>query len=223
MYFLAFIILAFVITLFFAILVFKRPIKTITVVKEVPVLSAEDVSKESKSRKEQDLEQKSIEQQNQKKSQIVSEISRNLHSGMNLEDYSNQALINISKHYDIFQAIFFVIDKNDNIFKKSGAYAYYTEDDLPEFTEGVGLTGQVAANKKLLNISNLPDRYITVLSGLGKSAPSNLLIVPVVFSDKTIAIIELASFKKFDSLAEQVIWESAMNIAQHLSEILNKN
>jgi hypothetical protein len=211
-----------VISLLFVIFIFSRAGKTITVIKEVPVFQSGKSPKEPKHKKDQDQEQKVIQQQNEKKNQLVIELSRNLLDHTSLEDFSNQALINISKKYDIFQAIFFVRDQNDGIFRKAGTYAYYTQDDLPEFSDGVGLTGQVASNKKILNIANLPDKYITVLSGLGKSSPGHLLILPVINAEKTIGVIELASFIKFDLFDEQVLDEASRLIGQHLVEILKR-
>ncbi|NJO90986.1 MAG: GAF domain-containing protein [Chloroflexia bacterium] len=128
-------------------------------------------------------------------------------------------LINISKVYDIMQGIFFVKDQSDKVFRKKGAYAYYSGDELREFSEEVGLSGQVALNKKLLNISNIPEKYLTVLSGLGKSSPANLLILPVVYKDESIGIIELASFKKFDSLAEEILSDFMNQINEKLSKL----
>jgi hypothetical protein len=218
----ALVILSLIISLFFVILILSKVGKTITVIKEVPATQSGKSPKEPKQKKGQDPEQKIIQQQNEKKNQIVADLMVNLNDQLELEDYSNQALINISKQYDIFQAIFFVKDQKDEIFKKAGTYAYYTQEDLPEFTDGVGLTGQVASNKRILNISNLPDKYITVLSGLGKSSPSSLLIVPVLYADKTIGIIELASFIKFDLFAEQVLEDASRLIGQQIVEILKK-
>jgi hypothetical protein len=216
------IITSFIISFLFVIIIFSQVGKKVTIIREVQNIQDGKITKEPKQKKVTEQEQKNIQLQNEKKKQILSELLKNLNAQLSLENYTNQALINISRQYDIFQAIFFVRDQKDGVFRKSGAYAYYTQDDLPEFADGVGLTGQVASNKKLLNISNMPDKYITVLSGLGKSSPSNLLIVPVLFSDKTIGIIELASFIKFDSLGEQILTEVSQLFGQHISEIVKK-
>jgi len=174
----------------------------------------------SKRKRDKGKEGKETVQENYKlKAAVLEKLSNELASAKDLEEFTEKVLINISKEYDIMQGIFFVKDVNDNVFRKQGTYAYYSEDELREFTEEVGLSGQVATNKKLLNISNIPEKYITVLSGLGKSSPANLLIFPVLFQNESIGIVELASFKKFDSFAEEILMEFSLLIGEQISKL----
>lgn len=168
-----------------------------------------------KEKRESDLEK------NKRKKAILEKLGNELPTTGNLEQFTEKVLINISKEYDIMQGIFFVKDVDDKVFRKQGTYAYFSEDELREFTEEVGLSGQVAANKKLLNISNIPEKYITVLSGLGKSSPANLLIFPILYQNESIGIVELASFKKFDSFAEEILMEFSLHIGEQLSKLNN--
>jgi putative methionine-R-sulfoxide reductase with GAF domain len=161
-------------------------------------------------------------ERSEEKRRILEKLNLGLEGISEIEKFTEKVLINISKIYDIMQGIFFVKDLSDKVFKKKGAYAYYSEDELREFSEEVGLSGQVAANKKLLNISNIPEKYLMVLSGLGKSSPANLLILPVIYKNESIGIIELASFKKFDSLAEEILTDFTNQINDKLAEINEK-
>lgn len=158
------------------------------------------------------------EEENQKKNEIISELMANLSAMTDLEEFADQALINISKKYDIMQGVFFVKDDKDEVFRKQGAYAYFNEEELREFKLEVGLSGQVAEKKELLNLSNIPEKYITVLSGLGKSSPGHLLIVPIIYNDESVGVIELASFKEFNSFAEEVF----MELSKRLGELIIK-
>jgi hypothetical protein len=205
-----------IISLFFVSLILFR---TNPKAKEIIYENPNPVLKEVSEPKHKNLQdQKNMQALNEKKKQMLTELSKNLNAQANLENYTNQVLINISRQIDIFQGIFFVKSPVDGVFRKSGTYAYYSEDELPEFSEGIGLTGQVAENKKLLNLVNIPENYITVLSGLGKASPSNLIIFPVIFNQQTIGIIELASFIKFDSFVEQVLVEYSSTLGQIISE-----
>lgn len=157
----------------------------------------------------------------EKKSVLLDKLSVDLDKIEQMEQFAEKALINISKVYDIMQGIFFIKDLKDNVYRKQGAYAYFSEDELREFTEEVGLSGQVAANRKLLNISNIPDKYITVLSGLGKSSPANLVIFPVLHNNESVGVIELASFIKFDAFAEEVLMDFSVKLGALLSSRLS--
>ncbi len=99
----------------------------------------------------------------------------------------------LAPEFNIVQGIAY-IKNGENKFKLAAKYAYYILDTEPEFVLGEGLHGQAAQDKKILYISNIPDNYITVLSGLGSSAPKYLVLFPIVKNDETIALIEIAAF-----------------------------
>jgi signal transduction histidine kinase len=46
---------------------------------------------------------------------------------------------------------------------------------------------------------NLPGKYVAISSGLVEAPPVNIIILPVVFEDQVKAVIELASFQRFNS------------------------
>src|SRR6202034_1094933 len=78
------------------------------------------------------------------------------------------------------------------------AYGYRTEKNIPtDFAIGEGLVGQVAFEKERIILSNIPGNYIKISSGLGRSKPANLIILPVLFENKVKAVIELASLDEF--------------------------
>src|SRR6202012_4652446 len=78
------------------------------------------------------------------------------------------------------------------------AYGYRSEKNIPtEFAIGEGLVGQVAFEKERIILSNVPSNYIKINSGLGRSKPANLIILPVLFENEVKAVIELASLDTF--------------------------
>jgi HAMP domain-containing protein/CheY-like chemotaxis protein/signal transduction histidine kinase len=62
---------------------------------------------------------------------------------------------------------------------------------------GEGLVGQVAAEKRRMLISDLPERTVPIRSGLFESVPRNVIVLPVLFEDRVKAVIELASLNAF--------------------------
>ena len=63
------------------------------------------------------------------------------------------------------------------------------------FALGEGLIGQAAVEAKPILIEDLPEDYITVASGLGEAAPRNIIVLPVVFEEQVLGVIELASLQ----------------------------
>lgn len=60
---------------------------------------------------------------------------------------------------------------------------------------GEGLLGQVAASGKSVYLDEVPEGYISIVSGLGTSFPRYLFIFPLLKDQKTIGVIELATFR----------------------------
>lgn len=62
---------------------------------------------------------------------------------------------------------------------------------------GEGLVGQCAADMRMIRINNLPEDYISINSGLGRSAPKFAVIAPILFENKTLAVLETASLTQW--------------------------
>jgi HAMP domain-containing protein/signal transduction histidine kinase/CheY-like chemotaxis protein len=90
-------------------------------------------------------------------------------------------------------------DKNQKL-KLFSAYAFGEEVRVQkEFSIGEGLVGQVAVDKERILLTNVPKSYTKIGSGLGKSSPLNVIILPVLFEKEVKAVIELASFDTFSA------------------------
>jgi hypothetical protein len=119
-----------------------------------------------------------------------------------IDDYGERILTNLAKHFEIVQGIFYLKNPEKDQFESLSTFAYTSEDKPPPFKIGEGVSGQVAKNKTLLNLKQLPENYLTIQSGLGEGAPRNLLILPLLLNKETIGIIELASFLEIDKEKE---------------------
>ena len=137
----------------------------------------------------------------------------------NVKVFTEIVLQSIAKELNIVQGLVFVLNKADQMFHSAGEYAFYSEEPPHSFTLGDTLTGQVAKNQQLLNLNELPEGYITILSGLGKSNPRHLVIAPIVFNGESIGVVELASFKPFSENDELLIRKISELMANSLNEL----
>ena len=64
---------------------------------------------------------------------------------------------------------------------------------------GEDLIGQAVLEKRRILLTDIPGQYVTISSGLVEVPPANIIILPVVFEDQVKAVIELASFQRFNS------------------------
>ncbi len=135
--------------------------------------------------------------------ETIDAVFENLSETEEIEKTFEKLLSNISKSFEIVQGLAFTVaPDSENTFKAVASYAHYKQTEIPEFKLGEGITGQVAKNKELIRLDNVPENYITVVSGLGSGSPQHLLIFPVISNEQTVAVIELASFKDFGENSE---------------------
>ncbi|MFE4711511.1 CHASE3 domain-containing protein [Paenibacillus sp. NPDC056722] len=82
-------------------------------------------------------------------------------------------------------------------------YSYAGSDEsensvgVNKIKSGEGLVGQCAQDMKLRVLEDLPVDYISINSGLGRTAPRYLTLAPVIFENKTLAVVEIASLTKW--------------------------
>lgn len=109
-------------------------------------------------------------------------------------------------------------DSNVKVIELFAGYAYYLpESKVLTYEFGEGLAGQVAKDGRLVNISSIPEGYISVISGLGKSSPTNLILVPIKNEQENVlGVIEIASFQNFNQKDELFLKEVALLLAKEI-------
>jgi PAS domain S-box-containing protein len=143
----------------------------------------------------------------------------------NLEELSYAVISELVRHLDINQGGFFIVDDSKRFaeFSMIACHAY----DRKKFPDrriawGEGLIGAVALEQKSYYTNKIPDGYLTITSGLGKSNPRFLLLVPMVLNEEVFGVLELASFHPLESFKIQFVERVAENTATSLN-ILKSN
>lgn len=78
------------------------------------------------------------------------------------------------------------------------SYAFHRRKDIPtSFGLGDGLVGQCALEGNRIEVSGAPADYVEIVSGLGKTQPVSLILVPIMFESEVIGVLELAALKTF--------------------------
>ncbi len=115
-----------------------------------------------------------------------------------LKVYCNNFLISVSEQLKLAKGIMYIKKKDSHKFLAEGTYAYYSVEPPEPFQENDGLNGQVARDKEVIYINKIPDKYLEIVSGLGKGVPKYLLIIPLIHDNQCFAVMELASFKSMN-------------------------
>jgi hypothetical protein len=81
------------------------------------------------------------------------------------------------------------------------SYAYTERKHLANrFRPGEGLVGQCALERQPIVVTDVPEDYIRISSGLGEARPVNIAVLPVLCEGEVKAVIELASFQRFSDI-----------------------
>jgi signal transduction histidine kinase/HAMP domain-containing protein len=88
------------------------------------------------------------------------------------------------------------------------------------FRLGQSLIGQVAKTRKPIVVTDLPADYVKISSGLGEAAPVNLIILPIVFEDQVLGVIEAGSFSRFTRVHQDFLEQLVETIGLSVNTII---
>ncbi|MFA6290839.1 MAG: response regulator [Victivallales bacterium] len=87
-----------------------------------------------------------------------------------------------------------------------GTYGYKKRKNLSvEFKIGESLVGQAALEKKRILLTNVPEDYVYVSSGLGESVPRNIVDLPLMAGNQLVGVLELATVGEIEGKAEEFL------------------
>lgn len=140
----------------------------------------------------------------------------------NLQTLCDEVLTEIIKYLKANQGSVFTVEEagseNEHL-RLISARAWNRKKYLEKRIEiGQGLVGQVAIEKSTIYMTDIPENYVTISSGLGEANPRALLIVPLKNEERVVGVLELASFKKFEPFEIDFLEKVGESIA---STILN--
>ncbi len=132
----------------------------------------------------------------------LAKFTQMLQGQKDLNTVTRRILSELAQVVNAQKGMFYILEQDENIkvpkLKLFSAYAFGEEvNSSKEFELGQGLVGQCALEKERILLTNVPKNYIKISSGLGKAAPVNLIVLPVLFEKEIKAVIELASFDTF--------------------------
>lgn len=131
-------------------------------------------------------------------SKVGEVISRNSNSLQNLAD---EFIKTVVKHIGVNQGGLFLLERTDEeqFLNLASCYAFDRKKFLSKKLEiGEGLVGQCFLEKELIYMTEVPQNYTRITSGLGEATPTCIIIVPVMTREEIVGVLELASFIAVD-------------------------
>ena len=152
----------------------------------------------------------------------LAKFSRMMQGQKDLESVSRLIMSELTPLVSAHHGAFFMSegDTSAPTLKLIASYAYRARKNVSNrFGLGEGLVGQAALEKEPILLTNVPDDYIQITSGLGEAPPRNVIVLPILFEGDVKAVIELASFLPFSAIHQTFLDQLSESIGVVLNMI----
>lgn len=143
----------------------------------------------------------------------------------NFEKLADEIISNLVKYIGANQGALFIIESDDEssedeYMELAACYAWDKKKFLEKkIYKGEGLSGQAWIEGDVIYLTEVPDDYVSITSGLGEANPRSVLIVPLKLNDEVHGVIEIASFKEYDEYEIEFVERIAESIASTISSV----
>jgi len=138
------------------------------------------------------------------------------------QDFLNHLISDIVKYLDANQAgLYLLYDEGETdkaYLQLEACYAYNRKKFIEQrYESGQGIIGQSVLEKEAMHLSEIPDDYLNITSGVGEALPKFITVQPLIINETVEGVLEIASFKEFDPYEREFIQKLSENIAAFVS------
>lgn len=145
---------------------------------------------------------------------------QDMHSPQQLGSYF---ISNICPRVEALYGVVYISHNDSAYYSRLALYAADASAAGPDSVRpGEGLIGQCALENRKILVEETPEDYIRISSGLGAGKPASLLVIPVEYGERVLAVVEIASFKPFSDLHQKLLDEIAGNLGAALFGLMQQ-
>ena len=113
----------------------------------------------------------------------------------------------ICHKFKVEKAVLFITEISDNIVQLIPVAHRGLSDkvEIEIVKPGVSVIGQCYIEMEPFHLDDVPEEFFNIASGLGKSVPKCLNIYPLIYNEKVLGVLELASFNSKQSLRDPMM------------------
>lgn len=121
-----------------------------------------------------------------------------------LDELAKNTISFLCRYLDAQTGVYYVVREKQ--IRLIGSYAFTARKGFKnEFSFGEGIVGQAALEKQTLEISDIPEDYLAIGSGLGETIPRHISVIPLIWNDIVSLILEFGTIKPFNQLQKKFI------------------
>ncbi len=147
-------------------------------------------------------------------------------SNEDFQEYLLSILRYILTYFKAEQGAIFLLntsDKENPFLELRSAYAYDKKRSLEARLEiGENIVGRCFKEKETIYMTNIPEGYTFVSSGLGEHQPKCLFLMPLLFEKEALGVVEIAAFREFEDFEIEFLKVVGERIASSIS-VMEKN
>lgn len=138
---------------------------------------------------------------------IITELAARLNAGVGTF-YINMGLLN---------------QETEVLLTLQASYAYSQRKSLShQFKLGEGLVGQAALERKAISITQIPSDYISIQSGTGETAPSQIVVLPILHNNQVVSVIELGFTGQLSALEHNYLDEVIKSLGITIHAVIER-
>ena len=141
----------------------------------------------------------------------------------NINNLSEAVIGNLVKYIEAKVGALFLLNRDADGKQNlvlTAAYAYDRKKHLKkEIQPGEGLAGRCLQEGETIYMTDVPEGYISIKSGLGEDKPGSILIVPLKMHEEIFGVVELASFEEMASYKIEFVERIGSSIASTISAV----
>ncbi|MEO5831332.1 MAG: response regulator [Rhodanobacter sp.] len=150
----------------------------------------------------------------------VSEISQVLLQATTHKDFAQWLTSELAPLCSAGLGLFYSFDDARQRLDLIGSYGLRLSNrSADQYMPGEGLVGQCAVERKAIILDDVPHDYLHIDSGSGDALPRHLAILPVLYRETLIGVLELASFAPMTTLQQGLLDELLPIVALALENL----
>lgn len=132
----------------------------------------------------------------------------------------NSLASTLCKYIKANQAAIFILNSEDpknQFLELKSLFAYDKRKYLTKTVSiGEGLVSQCYLEGSPIYMTDVPGNYVKITSGLGEATPRSIILIPLIFDDIKVGVLELAFFHKLESFEMEFLNKVSEHIASYV-------